>query len=147
MLSFAAGGVIARQPYNFVNLGGSGGGGGGAAAPTAFVAAQASFGTNVSNGAPNIVARLEAGSTVRLQGQIVLAASQVFAANSILFTLAAQFIPPAVRVPPAFRTKGSGTTTLININADGTVTNQTAITAGGSGDTINFDAVTYTTTT
>lgn len=100
------------------------------------------LGTNVSQGTPHVQVRTEPGTVTRMQGQILLAASQTFTAGSTVMTIQAGFRAAATS-RFSIRTVGSSTLSVWTIDTDGTVKNVSAITAGGAGDTVNFDGVTF----
>jgi hypothetical protein len=110
--------------------------------PAAVNSGGGSFGVNVSAGAPAPTAQNGPGSRTYLAGALLLAASQVFNANSVLATL------PTAQRPAALgrwtvRTIGSNTQTVIAVDVDGTVKNLSAVTASGSGDILALDPINF----
>jgi hypothetical protein len=111
-------------------------------AQVAVNTAGGSFGTNVSAGSPAPTAQNGPGLRTYLAGALLLAASQVFAANSVLATLPTAQRPAAL-CRFAARTIGSNTQSNIAIDTDGTIKNLSAITAGASGDTLPLDVANF----
>jgi hypothetical protein len=110
--------------------------------PVAVNTAGGSFGTNVSASAPAPTAQNGPGLRTYLAGALLLAASQVFGANSVLATL------PTAQRPAALgrwtiRTIGSNTQTVVAVDTDGTIKNLSSITAGGSGDILALDPINF----
>lgn len=88
--------------------------------------AAVSLGTNVTNGAQNMVARTEPGGMGRVYGEIVAGAA--ISSGTTLFTLPSGKRPLTTEYLPLLRIRGSGTTTMVTINTDGTVICSTTFT-------------------
>lgn len=100
------------------------------------------LGTSVTSPGPALQVQNEVLGRTWLSGSILLAASVVFATNSVLFTLPVGFRPKQVEYF-LVRSVGSSTQTNLKFNLDGTVQNVSAVTAGASGDVVGLTNISF----